>query len=317
MRSIGPSDEIQRISRCGTCQDVAKDSTCSVKSRCAGCGGTWCPGPRCDGLESRWFPWFFLIPKKLCSKTVVDEDVNGIFQSHFGIALCPTGCSKSLVHFPLNLNSGGVWRHSRMRRIHAILLFQLQELQKQAGSWNRNSILHQVYSTQECSNCHKTMTFSLWRTITLPDDFCSLNEKQCCQLRWWRDNMLRYWRVFSPRVAMLWKRFSKVQSRRFGRCILEITYDDVYRFALHIYTTDTWTHLYIFIYTHVYMCIHTQFIVYAILLASFLACSRCFLVPTWPDFLGTNCKGAWCPVTNITQLVGNLGQEVDVFKGGV
>lgn len=32
---------------CGTCQDVAKDSTCSVKSRCAGCGGTWCPGPRC------------------------------------------------------------------------------------------------------------------------------------------------------------------------------------------------------------------------------------------------------------------------------
>ena len=120
----------------------------------------------------------------------VDEDVNGIFQSHFGIALCPTDCSKSLVHFALNLNSGGVWRHSRMRRIHAILLFQLQELQKQAGSWNRNSILHQVYSTQECSNCHKTMTFSLWRTITLPDDFCSLNEKQCCQLRWWRDNML-------------------------------------------------------------------------------------------------------------------------------
>lgn len=32
---------------CGACMDVAKDSTCSVKSRCAGCGGTWCPGPRC------------------------------------------------------------------------------------------------------------------------------------------------------------------------------------------------------------------------------------------------------------------------------
>eukprot|EP00438_Fugacium_kawagutii_P011323 Skav205078 [mRNA] locus=scaffold142:518369:519115:- [translate_table: standard] len=32
---------------CGTCADVAKDSTCSRKSRCAGCGGTWCPGPRC------------------------------------------------------------------------------------------------------------------------------------------------------------------------------------------------------------------------------------------------------------------------------
>ncbi|CAK9038585.1 unnamed protein product [Durusdinium trenchii] len=32
---------------CGACADVAKDSTCSVKSRCAGCGGTWCPGPRC------------------------------------------------------------------------------------------------------------------------------------------------------------------------------------------------------------------------------------------------------------------------------
>eukprot|EP00913_Durusdinium_trenchii_P005408 g5040.t1 len=26
---------------------AAHDSTCSVKSRCAGCGGTWCPGPRC------------------------------------------------------------------------------------------------------------------------------------------------------------------------------------------------------------------------------------------------------------------------------
>lgn len=154
MRSIGPSDEIQRISRCGTCQDVAKDSTCSVKSRCAGCGGTWCPGPRCDGLESRWFPWFFLIPKNLCRWT-------GFFKVILELRCCPTDCSKGLVHFPLNLNSGGVWRHSRMRRIHAILLFQLQELQKQAGSWNRNSILHQVYSTQECSNCHKTMTFSL------------------------------------------------------------------------------------------------------------------------------------------------------------
>ncbi len=46
-------DQVTRFneSRCGTCQDVAKDSTCSVKSRCAGCGGTWCPGPRRDELE--------------------------------------------------------------------------------------------------------------------------------------------------------------------------------------------------------------------------------------------------------------------------
>ncbi|CAE7226859.1 PGC [Symbiodinium pilosum] len=34
---------------CGACTDVAKDSTCSVKSHCGGCGGTWCPrhGPKC------------------------------------------------------------------------------------------------------------------------------------------------------------------------------------------------------------------------------------------------------------------------------
>ncbi|CAE7668293.1 PGC [Symbiodinium microadriaticum] len=32
---------------CGACADVAKDSTCSEKARCGGCGGTWCPGPRC------------------------------------------------------------------------------------------------------------------------------------------------------------------------------------------------------------------------------------------------------------------------------
>eukprot|EP00437_Effrenium_voratum_P009839 CAMPEP_0181426644 /NCGR_PEP_ID=MMETSP1110-20121109/15767_1 /TAXON_ID=174948 /ORGANISM="Symbiodinium sp., Strain CCMP421" /LENGTH=420 /DNA_ID=CAMNT_0023549841 /DNA_START=67 /DNA_END=1329 /DNA_ORIENTATION=- len=32
---------------CGTCADVAKDSTCSTKSKCGGCGGTWCHGPRC------------------------------------------------------------------------------------------------------------------------------------------------------------------------------------------------------------------------------------------------------------------------------
>eukprot|EP00438_Fugacium_kawagutii_P018233 Skav218348 [mRNA] locus=scaffold755:1164637:1166322:- [translate_table: standard] len=32
---------------CSACGDVATDSTCSKKSRCAGCGGTWCPGPRC------------------------------------------------------------------------------------------------------------------------------------------------------------------------------------------------------------------------------------------------------------------------------
>jgi len=34
---------------CGTCADIAKDTTCSVKSRCSGCGGTWCPaaGPKC------------------------------------------------------------------------------------------------------------------------------------------------------------------------------------------------------------------------------------------------------------------------------
>jgi len=34
---------------CGTCADIAKDTTCSVKSRCAGCGGTWCvaAGPKC------------------------------------------------------------------------------------------------------------------------------------------------------------------------------------------------------------------------------------------------------------------------------
>jgi len=32
---------------CGDCADVAQDSTCSEKARCGGCGGTWCPGPRC------------------------------------------------------------------------------------------------------------------------------------------------------------------------------------------------------------------------------------------------------------------------------
>jgi len=32
---------------CGACEDVAKDSTCSEKTRCGGCGGTWCPGPKC------------------------------------------------------------------------------------------------------------------------------------------------------------------------------------------------------------------------------------------------------------------------------
>mmetsp|Transcript_60007 Transcript_60007/g.124155 ORF Transcript_60007/g.124155 Transcript_60007/m.124155 type:complete len:407 (+) Transcript_60007:67-1287(+) len=32
---------------CGACADVAKDSTCSEKTRCGGCGGTWCPGPKC------------------------------------------------------------------------------------------------------------------------------------------------------------------------------------------------------------------------------------------------------------------------------
>mmetsp|Transcript_67914 Transcript_67914/g.162108 ORF Transcript_67914/g.162108 Transcript_67914/m.162108 type:complete len:399 (+) Transcript_67914:63-1259(+) len=36
-----------RTDTCGSCADVAKDSTCSSKSRCGGCGGTWCPGPRC------------------------------------------------------------------------------------------------------------------------------------------------------------------------------------------------------------------------------------------------------------------------------
>ncbi|CAJ1345987.1 unnamed protein product [Effrenium voratum] len=32
---------------CGSCADVAKDATCSTKSKCGGCGGTWCHGPRC------------------------------------------------------------------------------------------------------------------------------------------------------------------------------------------------------------------------------------------------------------------------------
>ncbi|CAE7197070.1 PGC [Symbiodinium natans] len=32
---------------CGACADVAKDETCSEKTRCGGCGGTWCPGPKC------------------------------------------------------------------------------------------------------------------------------------------------------------------------------------------------------------------------------------------------------------------------------
>lgn len=39
----------QKNDTCGTCADIAKDTTCSVKSRCSGCGGTWCPaaGPKC------------------------------------------------------------------------------------------------------------------------------------------------------------------------------------------------------------------------------------------------------------------------------